>query len=305
MCLTVCEPTPAGSEGIRADDRDHMTTAATTGLRWRPEPPGAPNPAWPPVLVAEDLIARGVVAAFTGRTGGGSRPPFHELNLGLRIGDAPDRVLANRRRVLTVLGLAGRPLAAVRQVHGAGVVDVTAAALPAGPPEGKPPLAEADGLVTTDPTAVLMVLAADCVPVLLADPDARAVAALHAGWRGLAAGIIEQGVARLTSAGAQPGRTTALVGPAVSPGVYEVGEDVQAAVAGRYPQAAATTRTGTPALDLPAAAVAALTGAGITQIRVAGECTYSQPERFFSHRRDSRQAGRQAGIIALTSPGVA
>lgn len=274
------------------------------GLAWRPEPPGAPHPPWPPVLVAEDLIPRGVVAAFTGRAGGGSPPPFDELNLGLRIGDAPDRVLANRRRALTVLGLAGRPLAAVRQVHGADVVEVTAAALPPGPPEGKSPVAAADGLVTTERQPVLMVITADCVPVLLADPDAPAVAALHAGWRGLAAGIIEEGVRRLTAAGAHPDRTIALVGPCVSAAVYEVGADVQDAVASRYPQAAATTHQGTPALDLPAAATAALTTAGITTIRTAGECTYQQPERFFSYRRDGRDAGRQAGLIALVEAGA-
>src|SRR4051794_1073523 len=232
------------------------------GLVWRPAPPGAPEAeasAWPPLLVADDLIERGVVAAFTSRAGGSSPPPYDSLNMGLRIGDEPRRVLANRRRVLTVLGLAGRPIACLRQVHGVRVVTATTAALGDGPPEGKAPMAEADGLVVTaaDPEPVLMVLAADCVPVLLADPEARAGAAVHAGWRGLAAGVVEAGVAALAAAGADPARTVALIGPCIGPASYEVGPDVRDQVARRYPAAAAQTTPRTPALDLAAAARAA------------------------------------------------
>jgi polyphenol oxidase len=287
-------------------------------LVWRPEPPvgGGPEPAWPPLLVAEDLLEAGVVAAFTGRAGGTSAPPFASLNLGLRVGDDLRRVLANRRRVATVLGLAGRPWALVRQVHGARVLAVEAgrpgedpaAAQPRrvetvgvgqGPPEAKPPLGEADGLVTGDPGVVLAVLTADCAPVLLADPAAGVVGAVHAGWRGLAAGVVEAGVAAMAELGADPAATVGLVGPAVGGCCYEVGPEVREAVGARLPAALATTRDGRPALDPAAGAAQALARARVGQVRVAGECTFDAQERFFSHRRDAGRTGRQAGLIAL------
>jgi purine-nucleoside/S-methyl-5'-thioadenosine phosphorylase / adenosine deaminase len=310
------------------------------GMAWRPGPPeaGGPDPGWPPVLVAEDLLEAGIVAAFTGRAGGSSAPPFATLNLGLAVGDDLRRVLANRRRVATVLGLAGRPWALARQVHGNRVLTVDTGrpgAGPApsgsgpiemmepgdrpaeagfgpaetvgvgtGPPEGKPPVGEADGLVTTDPGVVLGVLTADCAAVLLADPEARVVGAVHAGWRGLAAGVVEAGVTAMAALGADPAATVGLVGPAVGGCCYEVGPDVREAVGTRYPAALATTRDGRPALDPAAGAAQALERAGVGRLRVAGECTVDLADRHFSHRRDHGRTGRQAGLIALV-PGAA
>jgi YfiH family protein len=294
-------------------------------LEWRPGAPeaGGADPAWPPVLVAEDLLEAGVVAAFTGRAGGSSAPPYATLNLGLAVGDDLRRVLANRRRVATVLGLAGRPWALARQVHGNRVLAVDTGtglgagpaapgsgragtvALGQGPPEGKPPVGEADGLVTTDPGVVLAVLTADCAPVLLADPAAGVVGAVHAGWRGLAAGVVEAGVAAVAALGADPAATVGLVGPAVGGCCYEVGPDVREAVGARYPAALATTRDGRPALDPAAGAAQALERAGVevTNVRLAGECTVDLADRYFSHRRDHGRTGRQAGLIALV-PGA-
>jgi len=282
------------------------------GLVWRPAPPpaGGPAPAWPPVLVAEDLLEAGIVAAFTGRVGGASAPPHATLNLGLRVGDDLRRVLANRRRVATVLGLAGRPWALARQVHGARVLRV-AAGLPGGPqgldtvrlgegpPEAKAPLGEADGLVTAEPGVVLAVLTADCAPVLLADPAAGVVGAVHAGWRGLAAGVVEAGVAAMAALGADPAACVGLIGPAIGGCCYEVGPEVREAVGGRLPAALATTRDGRPALDPAAGAAQALALAGVGQVRVAGECTVDLEGRYFSHRRDRGRTGRQAGLVAL------
>jgi YfiH family protein len=263
------------------------------------------DPAWPPVLVAEDLLEAGVVAAFTGRVGGSSAPPYATLNLGLAIGDDLRRVLANRRRVATVLGLAGHPWALVRQVHGATVLRVEARALGLGPPEGKAPLGEADGLVTAEAGVVLAMLTADCAPVLLADPGAGVVGAVHVGWRGLAAGVVEAGVAAMAGLGADPAAVVGLVGPAVGGCCYAVGPDVREAVGGRYPAALATTRDGRPALDPAAGAAQALQQAGVgpTSIRLAGECTVDLAGRHFSHRRDHGHTGRQAGLIALV-PGA-
>jgi YfiH family protein len=289
---------------------------------WRPGTPAAGEAAsaWPPVLVAEDLLEAGVVAAFTGRTGGTSAAPYDTLNLALRVGDDLRRALANRRRVATVLGLAGRPWALARQVHSATILRVDPgrpgqgppAAPPGGvevrrlgqgPPEGKPVLGEGDGLVTAEPGVVLAVLTADCAPVLLADPAAGVVGAVHAGWRGLAAGVVEAGVAAMAELGADPAASTGLIGPAVGGCCYEVGPDVAQRVGDRYPAALATTRGGRPALDPAAGAAQALRRAGVGQVRVAGECTVDLEERFFSHRRDHGHTGRQAGIIALVPGG--
>jgi YfiH family protein len=270
------------------------------------------------VLVAEDLLEAGVVAAFTGRSGGSSAAPYASLNLGLRVGDDPRRVLANRRRVATVLGLAGRPWALARQVHGARVLRVeTRPPAPGpgspgpdpqrigtvrrgeGPPVGEAPVGEADGLVATDPGVVLAVLTADCTPVLLADPAARVVGAVHAGWRGLAAGVVEAGVAAMAELGADPAAVIGLVGPAVGGCCYEVGPEVREAVGARLPAALATTRDGRPALDPAAGAAQALERAGVAQVRIAGECSYHLEDRFFSHRRDAGRTGRQAGLVGL------
>ena len=291
------------------------------GLVWRPGPPSAadPAPAWPPVLVAEDLLEAGVVAAFTGRAGGTSEAPYASLNLGLRVGDDLRRVLANRRRVATVLGLAGRPWALARQVHGNRVLAVDAGrggdgpaagpgraeavGLGQGPPEARPPVGDGDGLVTADPGVVLAVLTADCAPVLLADPAAGVVGAVHAGWRGLAAGVVEAGVAAMAGLGADPAGCVGLVGPAVGGCCYEVGPEVREAVGARLPAALATTRDGRPALDPAAGAAEALARAGVAEVRVAGECTFDLEARYYSHRRDHGRTGRQAGLIALVPTG--
>src|SRR6266508_3301406 len=204
----------------------------------------------------------------------------------------------------TVLSVAGLPWATVRQVHGAGVVQAHADLLGQGPPEARPPLAEADGIVTRQPGLVLAVFTADCVPVLLADPAAGVVGAVHAGWRGLAAGVVEAGVAAFAGLGADLGASVALVGPAIGPCCYEVGPEVAEAVGERYSAAAATTLKGSLAIDTTAAAVQALERAGVGAVRAAQQCTAHQPERFFSYRRDGT-TGRQAGLVAILERGPA
>jgi YfiH family protein len=278
---------------------------ALVSLVWRPAPPTAARsaPVWPPLLVAEDLLEQGVVAAFTGRVGGASGPPHATLNLGLRVGDDLRRALSNRRRVATVLGLAGLPWAVARQIHSAVVLRVEQDRLGQGPPEARPPVGDGDGLVTTDQGVVLAVLTADCAPVLLADPAAGVVGAVHAGWRGLADGVVEAAVTAMAELGADPAATVGLVGPAVGGCCYDVGPDVRVAVGDRYPDALATTRTGRPALDPAAGAAQALEAAGVGQVRVAGECTADLQDRYFSHRRDHGRTGRQAGLIALVPGG--
>jgi len=304
----VWRPAPPGAAGAVARGTgppgvDAGPAAAQPGAG-AAGPAGAPAPDWPPVLVAEDLLDAGVVAAFSSRVGGFGDGPYESLNLGLRVGDDLRTVLRNRRRLATVLSVAGLPWATVRQVHGAAVVQARRELLDQGPPEALPPLAEADAIVTGQPDLLLAVLTADCVPVLLADPAARVVGAVHAGWRGLAAGVLESGLRAFADLGADLGASVALVGPAIGPCCYEVGPEVAEAVTARYPPAAATTRDGRLAIDTTAAALDALTRAGVGEVRAAYECTAHQPERFFSYRRDGT-TGRQAGHVALRERGPA
>jgi YfiH family protein len=246
------------------------------------------------------LAAQGFVAAFSGRMGGFSRPPYESLNVGLLVGDERPTVVANRRLLSAAVGRAGTPLAIVYQEHGATVIRVSPEHLKPGPPEAVPALARADGMVTTSPDVVLTVVASDCVPILLADPTARVVSALHAGWRGLAAGVLKAGVDAMIGVGGRPDRIIALVGPAIGPCCYVVGDDVYATITARFPSAAAVTRNGARAIDLATGVVEALGNGGVGQLYVSRECTHDHADRFFSARRDT-VTGRQAGMIGLLS----
>jgi YfiH family protein len=200
------------------------------------------------------------------------------------------------------LGLDAAALAGVYQVHGPAVVVAEAGQRWPGVVDGRP-VAAADGMVTGAP-GVAFVGVADCVPVLLADPGTRIVGAVHAGWRGIARGVLDTAVAAMAMAGAGLGATVALVGPAIGGCCYEVGPDVRDRVLERCASAASTTRDGRPSLDLAAGAAGWLRAAGVGEVRVAGLCTRDDPGRFFSARRD-RPTGRQAGVIVVSSPEAA
>jgi YfiH family protein len=204
----------------------------------------------------------GGTALFTTRRGGVSEGPYASLNLGLWTDDDAGRVRDNRERVRAAVG--AERLAQGRQVHGTRVV-VDA--------EG---IEEADGQVTTVPGVAAMVLVADCLPVALAGPER--VGMVHAGWRGLAAGVLDGGVEAT-------GAVAAAIGPGIGPCCYEVGDDVRAVFG-----------TSEPALDLKAIARARLEAAGVRDIRDCALCTSCDAERFFSHRRDRGVTGRQAGL---------
>jgi polyphenol oxidase len=204
----------------------------------------------------------GGTALFTTRRGGVSEGRYASLNLGLWTDDDAGRVRDNRERLRAEVG--AERLAQGRQVHGTRVV-VDA--------EG---IEDADGQVTTAPGVAAMVLVADCLPVALAGPDR--VAMLHAGWRGLAGGVLEAGVEAT-------GAVCAAIGPGIGPCCYEVGDDVRAVFG-----------TSEPTLDLKAIARARLEAAGVRDIHDCGLCTSCDAERFFSHRRDRGVTGRQAGL---------
>lgn len=226
-----------------------------------------------------------VRAAFILRTGGVSTRPFDSLNLGAHVGDAPEAVAENRLRVHQHLKLPVEP-AWLQQAHGANVVDLDM------------PLrqAPADASVTRSPGRVCAILVADCMPVLFAARDGSVVGAAHAGWRGLAAGVLEKTVAKI---GVEPQRLLAWMGPAISQKHFEVGDDVRAAFLAEDIQSAAAFKAnsrGRWQCDLYALARRRLSALGVSAISGGGWCTYADAARFFSFRRDG-QCGRMAALI--------
>jgi YfiH family protein len=225
---------------------------------------------------------------FTDRAGGVSSPPYDSLNLGSHVGDDPADVARNRAALAAAIGVPESHLALMRPTHGAGVAVLDEA-----------PVDEVDGvdaLVTARPGLALVALAADCVPVLLADADAGVVAAVHSGWRGVAVDVTGAALAAMAGLGARPERTRALLGPAVCPRCYPVAPERRAAVAAVNPAAVATSADGHPALDLRAGIAARLSAAGVAATLVGG-CT-AEDRRLFSYRRD-HVTGRQCGAVAL------
>lgn len=230
------------------------------------------------------------VAVTTRRLPGHSQPPFDAFNLGARCGDAVAAVAANRAALVDRLQLPSAPRW-LRQVHGTGVFDADFDGS-AGQGETEP---EADAAVARASGVVLAILTADCLPVLFAADDGSAIAAAHAGWRGLAAGVLEAAVARL---GIAPSRVLAWIGPAIGAASYEVGDEVRAAFADRDTGAASTfapTRPGHWRCDLPALARRRLAVLGVERI-YGGDFDTFADDRFYSYRRE-RETGRFASLI--------
>jgi len=225
----------------------------------------------------------------TDRRGGRSAPPYDSFNLGGHVGDERAAVEANRARVARELAMPADRLVWMSQVHGTGVAVVDR------PQPG--PVPDVDALVTATPGLVLCVLVADCVPVLLADPVAGVVAAVHAGREGFRQGVVPAALSAMASLGARARQVSALLGPAVCGACYEVPERMQAEVARVAPSAAVRTRTGTAGLDLRAGIEEVLRKAGIPEVVHDPRCTVEDP-RLFSHRRDG-VTGRQAGLVWL------
>lgn len=236
-----------------------------------------------------------VRAAFTLRAGGVSSPPFDSLNVGRHVGDRPEAVDENRRRICRHLGLPGEP-AWLEQVHGKAVADLDSGV----------GVARADAAITRVAGRVCVVQVADCLPVLFAARSGSAVAAAHCGWRGLVSGVLEATVRAL---GVRPGELYAWLGPAIGPGAFEVDEEVRTALLAQDARAAdafAGNSRGRWQCDLFALARQRLAALGVTAVFGGGVCTLSDPQRFFSYRRDGR-CGRMAALIWLASarPGQA
>lgn len=241
------------------------------------------------VSIAPQLGA-GVQVAFSGRAGGHSRPPYDSLNLGMGVGDDPAAVAANRDALAAACGLTGADLRWMRQVHGR---DVWYAADGTAEPPGP-----VDAMFTDVPGTALCVLVADCVPVLIADPQARIVGAAHCGREGLVAGVVPAVVDAMAGAGASPARMRAVTGPAICGDCYEVPPELQSRVSAAVPAAKCATAAGTSGLDIRAGVRAQLDAAGVGWSGTDGRCTQQSPG-LFSYRRDGR-TGRFAGLIWLT-----
>ncbi|HEX7342083.1 MAG TPA: peptidoglycan editing factor PgeF [Rhodanobacteraceae bacterium] len=233
---------------------------------------------------------RAVHAAITTRQGPGvSAAPFDRFNLGLRGGDDVESVRSNRRALQQALGLPSQPRW-LRQVHGTTVAEL-------GPLAGSEE-PQADAAVSRVPGTVLAILTADCLPVLLCADDGGEIAAAHAGWRGLAGGVLEATIAAMAT---PPARLLAWLGPCIGATAYEVGADVRMAFVDADRQAAQAftpTRPGHWQADLAMLARQRLTAAGIDRVAGGGFDTFTDA-RFYSYRRDGARSGRFASLVWL------
>jgi polyphenol oxidase len=278
-----------------------MTAATTAG-------PGLRRLGGLDVLAWPALDAAGVDAIVTTRRGGVSAGPYATLNLALHVGDEPADVLANRHRVATAVGADLADFVFCEQAHGHRVAVVSAADRGRGTLRRDDAIGPADAVVTTDPGTVLAILVADCVPIILADPQARVLACVHAGWRGTVAGVTSAALHAMQSLGARPGRMLAVIGPAIAAGRYQVGAEVIAA-ADRFfgGELAGIMRPDGPGhwlFDLPAANHRVIREAGVPdgQIYGTGLATGTGPDGapgpFFSDREE-RPGGRFAAVARL------
>ncbi len=225
----------------------------------------------------------------TTRAGGRSKPPYDSFNLGRGVGDAPEAVAANRHRLAAELGLEPSRIVWMEQVHGrnAEIVD--------GPRAN--PVEATDAIVTAEPNLALVALCADCVPVLLADPEGGVVAAAHAGRVGARVGVVRAALTAMEKAGARLDRVEVLLGPSVCGECYEVPAAMQADVEAHLPGSACKTRQGTPGLDLRAGLWRQLADAGVAKIGIDPRCTV-EDKTLFSHRREGT-TGRLAAVTWL------
>lgn len=226
----------------------------------------------------------GARAAFSTRPGGVSEPPYRSLNLAIKTGDEPGRVVDNRRLLAAALGIAPENVVMGRQVHGAELHTHTGPQDPAVYAEAVPSPLEVDAHATAEPGLVPFVMTADCLPIALAGPGGVAMA--HGGWRGLAGGIVAKAAEAV-------GATAAAIGPGIGPCCYEVGEEVLEAFGDL--EGVAEGRM----LDLTAVAARLLERAGVTDVDTIELCTSCHPELLYSHRRDGERTGRQAGLAWL------
>lgn len=252
-------------------------------------------------IQSDALACHGRIAhGFFGRQGGVSEGIYAALNCGPGSRDARDVVGENRRRVAGHLGVAPDHLLTAHQHHSADAMVVTK-------PWTFETMPKADALVTATPGIAVGALAADCAPVLFADPEAGVVAAAHAGWKGALGGVLESAVATMEKLGARRSRIAAVLGPCIGPEAYEVGPEFEANFVAQsvdnvrfFKRSSAEAR---PYFDLPAFVMARLGALGLGAVESRSRCTYMHPEEFFSYRRTTHRGepdyGRQISAIVL------
>jgi len=224
---------------------------------------------------------------LTTREGGVSHPPYDSFNLGDHVGDDPTAVQSNRKRLADGIGLDPSRLVWMEQVHGRTVTTVT------GPLDT--PAEATDALVTAEPGLALVVLTADCVPVLLGDPVSGVISAVHAGRVGARVGVVPAAVRAMTAQGAKVENIEVLLGPAVCGKCYEVPAQMMADVDKHLPGSASKSRAAKPALDLRAGLWAQLADLGVGKLGMDPRCTFEE-RTLFSHRREPG-TGRLGGVI--------
>jgi purine-nucleoside/S-methyl-5'-thioadenosine phosphorylase / adenosine deaminase len=255
----------------------------------------------PSPLLADNLRAfPGIRHGFFTREGGVSDGIYASLNCGLGSNDDAQRVLENRRRVAHHLQGHGDAVVTLYQEHGTTAREVTAL-------QDQTALPHADAVVSATPGLVVGVLTADCAPVLLADPEARVVAAAHAGWRGALEGIIESAIREMERLGARRERISAAVGPCISQKAYEVGPEFEAQFLSREPDwqrfFVRHSKKSRPHFDLAGFALQRLRDAGVKNAKGLASCTYENESLFFSYRRKTKlqepDYGRQISAIVV------
>lgn len=240
----------------------------------------------------------------TARRGGVSEGPYGELNLGLHVGDDPERVIENRRRACRELGVDFEGCAFAQQVHGDALRMVTRADAGAGRTRFEDGIPETDGLVVGEPGVTVAVLVADCVPLILYDPEKRVGGVAHAGWRGTAAGIAGRAVRLLVEeCGSRAEALIAGVGPAIGPCCYRVGEEVVGEVTRGfdYGEPVVERREGSWRCDLAKANAQQLAGEGVPveNIELSEICTSCDSGEFYSQRKVGRPTGRFGIFVSL------
>lgn len=249
------------------------------------------------VLCSSLLTRAGFRHGFSLRAGGVGEPPFDTLNLARNLGDDPAAVAENHRRLARAVGYAPERLFEVSQVHGAEVEQADGSLTPEAFRQR-----EADALLTGVAGLAVGIRVADCVPILVADPASGAVVAIHAGWRGVVAGVVAAAVQRLAQASrAAPEALLAAIGPHIGPDAFEIGPEVASALRAGLPDAQGVVipRTPRPHADLGRAVYAQLLQVGLAPVHVdtVPGCTYADRERFFSFRRDGQASGRHLAVI--------
>ena len=237
-----------------------------------------------------------VTHGFATRLGGVSREPYASLNVGQAVGDDPKAVRENLRRLAVQAGVEPGCLVTISQVHGHAVLEALESADRS---SVAPPMGQADAVWTQKSDHAVAVKTADCVPLLMVDPVAHRVAAVHAGWRGVYSAVATHTLEALAKAGTRPADLWVAVGPCIQACCYEVSAELAAQFTGTFGGKVVADVAGRDHLDLPAALLTTLTGAGIPreQIDVLPHCTSCDRTRFFSHRRDGAATGRQLSFV--------